>query len=51
MMPLHEASAPYVATPVVKALPVEPTRAKPVIVVPNTLISSMKEPIERLATK
>ncbi len=51
MMPLHAATAPYVATPVLKALPEEPTSAKPVIVVPNTLINSIKEPMERLATK
>ena len=50
-MPLHAAKAPYVATPAVKALPVEPTSAKPVMVVPNTLIRSMNGPMDRLATK
>ena len=50
-MPLHTANAPYVAMPVVNDLPVEPTSAKPVIVVPNTLMSSMNEPMDRLATK
>ena len=37
--------------PRLNALPVEPTSAKAVIVVPNTLISSMNGPIEWLATK
>ena len=34
-----------------KALPVEPTSAKAVMVVPNTDIRSMNGPIEWLATK
>ena len=51
MIPLHTATAPKVATPVMKALPVDPTSAKPVMVVPNTLINSMNGPMDRLATK
>ena len=51
MIPLHTATAPNVATPVIKALPVEPTSAKPVMVVPNTLINSINGPMDRLATK
>ena len=37
--------------PKANALPVEPTNAKAVIVVPNTLINSMNGPIDWLATK
>ena len=33
------------------AFPEEPTKAKPVMVVPNTLIKSMKGPMDWLATK
>ena len=44
MIPLHTATAPKVATPVMKALPVDPTKAKPVMVVYDQVYSTMTGP-------
>ena len=50
-IPEAEAISPYTPLPSSHALPVEPTRAKAVMVVPNTLMSSRNGPMDRSATK